>query len=314
MVLLIPDNLTFTYWNLSITPKEFLLAITVGCIFATLFIKATTIQNVMRRLKLDTLTDIEQIEAHEARALIHHEVQDRIERYEQRGYIETDLAQELYTYHQKRFEEACAHLELPDIKDLSHRILRMYAIGIEKRHLKELYHHHEVTESVFKRLTGKLQLQLEAIEHGNLAPNMSIHIDEKDVFDILANALRARFQPQSPNAKIEDQYMYYRAQSIISRKVLKELESIDKSSAEHIFNGEALTHVLELYRTFRTQSEKKMRTLADNHPQLCQSLAKRLALHGVYKVEETVLHELFERQLITPKLYIALKEELEPRV
>ena len=63
MVLLIPDDLTFTGWNLTLSPKEFLLSLTVGCIFATLFIKATTIQTFMRKLKLDELTDIEKVEA-----------------------------------------------------------------------------------------------------------------------------------------------------------------------------------------------------------------------------------------------------------
>jgi len=312
MVLLIPDSLTFANWNLSISPKEFLLAITVGCIFATLFIKATTMKGVLRRLKLDTLSALEEVEAQEARALIHHKVQDRITRYEQRGYIETKIAEELLTFHHTRFNEACAKLETPNSTDLAHRILRMYAIGIEKRHLKELYHHQEVTEAVFKRLTGKLQLQLEAVEQGNLSPNMSMHTDEKDVFERLATAIRTRLQPLTPETQIENQFMYYRAQSILSRKVLKEIGAVDTSSAEHIFNNKALVHVLELYRTFRTQSEQKMQSLIQSHPHICSPLAKRLALHGVHKVEETVLHELYERQLITPKLYITLKEELRP--
>ncbi len=310
MVLLVPEDLNFANWNLSITPKEFLLAITVGCIFATLFIKATTIQTFMRRLKLDTLTDIEQVEAQEARALIHHEVQERIKRYEKRGYIEASLATNLCADHKVQYDRACAGLNLPNAKELSLRVLRMFAIGIEKRHLKELYHHQEVNEAVFKRLTGKLQLQLEAIEVGNLAPNMSIHTDGKDVFEALATKLRNLIKPESAEHKVENQFMYYRAQSILSRKVIKELETIDKSSAEHIFSQEALTHVLDLYTTFRAQSEKKMLAVAAENSEHCQKLAKRLALHGVHKIEETVLHELYERQLITPKLFITLKEEL----
>ncbi len=310
MVLLIPDDLTFANWNLSISPKEFLLALTVGCIFATLFIKATTIQAFMRRLKLDRLTDIEKVEAQEARALIHHEVQARIRRYEQRGYINSDVATALYASHQAKFDEACADLEGADTKALALRVLRMYAIGIEKRHLKELYHHNEVNEPVFKRLSGKLQLQLEAIESGNLAPNMSIHTDGKDIFEILATKIRNLLTTETEASTINNLFMYYRAQSIISRKVLKELEAIDKSSAEHIFSAEALTHVLELYGTFRSQSEKKLADLASKNPELYQTLSKRLAGYGVHKIEETVLHELYERQLITPKLYITLKDEL----
>lgn len=310
MVLLIPDDLSFAGWNIATSPKELLLAITVGCIFATLFIKATTIQKFMKILKLDTLTDIEKVEAEEAKALVHLEAEKRIKRYEERGYIEKTVADSLCADHKKKYNEACRDLASTDTKNLSLRVLRMFAIGIEKKHLKELYQHNEVNEPVFKRLTGKLQLQLEAIEAGDLAPNMSIHSDGKDVFELMANALRKLMRPETEEQKIENLYMYYRAQTIISRKVLKELEKIDKLSAEHIFTAEALNHVLELYTNFKTQSEKKMNDVADKNPAVYKKLSYKLAEHGVHKIEEKVLHELYERQLITPKLYIALKEEL----
>jgi monovalent cation:H+ antiporter, CPA1 family len=311
MVLLIPDDLTFAGWNLPVSPKEFLLALTVGCIFATLFIKATTIQTFMRRLKLDALTDIEKVEAEEARALIHHEVQERIKRYEERGYIESQVAAELSADHKDRYTKACAGRVSEDSTGLALRVLRMYAIGIEKRHLKELYHHNEVSEAVFKRLSGKLQLQLESVETGNLAPNMSMHTDGKDIFEVMASFVRRTFTTETEKVRIDNLYMYYRAQTIISRKVLKELEAIDKPSAEHIFSAEALSHVLELYTTFKNQSEKKMNDLAAAHPDQHRELSQKLAVYGTHKIEENVLTELYERQLITPKLYIALQEELQ---
>jgi monovalent cation:H+ antiporter, CPA1 family len=311
MVLLIPDDLTFEGWVLELSAKEFLLAITVGCIAATLFVKATTIQNIMRRLKLDELTDIEKVEASEARALIHHEVQERIKKYEERGYIDPEVASRLYKQHEREYLDACKGLESGEVKTLALRVLRMYAIGIEKMHLKQLYHYNEVNERVFKRLTGKLQLQLECVEVGNLAPNMSIHSDGKDVFEHMANKIRAILDPETEQQKIDNLYLYYRAQTIISRKVLKELQSIDTDSAKHIFTPEALTHVLELYTTFKDQSEKKMKEIATAHPKWYQALSEKLATYGIIKVEEHALTELYERQLITPKLYIALGEELK---
>lgn len=310
MVLLIPDDLSFPGWDITTSPKELLLAMTVGCIFATLFIKATTIQSFMRRLKLDAPTDIEKVEAQEARALIHHEVQERIKMYEERGYINSEVAKSLGSNHQARYEEACAELATPNTQALALRVLRMYAIGIEKKHLKELYHHNEVSEAVYRRLTGKLQLQLEAVEAGNLESNMSIHTDGKDIFETMASALRKILKPETEEIRIDNLYMYYRAQTIISRKVLKELESVDKTSAEHIFNAAALNHVLDLYTTFRSQSEKKMNELAAAHPERYKALSLNLATYGVHKIEENLLTELYERQLITPKLYITLKEEL----
>jgi CPA1 family monovalent cation:H+ antiporter len=311
MVLLIPDDLTFSGWSLILSPKEFLLSITIGCIAATLFIKATTIQSFMRKLKLDELTAIEKVEASEARALIHHEVKARIKKYQERGYIDPQVAARLFSKHDREYLEACKDLENDEVKELALRVLRMYAIGIEKIHLKQLYHYNEVNERVFKRLTGKLQLQLESVEVGNLAPNMSIHSDGKDVFEHLATKIRNLVDPETEQRTIDNLYLYYRAQSILSRKVLKELKSIDTESANHIFTIEALTHVLELYTNFRNQSEKKMQEIAAAHPNWYQALSEELASYGILKVEERTLTELYERQLITPKLYIALGEELK---
>ena len=311
MVLYISDDLTFPGWSLDMSPKDFLLSLTVGCIFATLFIKATTIQTFMRKLKLDELTDIEKVEAQEARALIHHEVQERINQYSERGYIDKTVAADFYRTHTAEYEAACKNLKSRDTSELSLRILRMYAIGIEKKHLKELYHHKEVNESVYRRLAGKLQLQLEAVEVGNLAPNMSIHTDGKDVFEVIASTVKLLFKKPSESEKIDNMYMYYRGQTIIARKVLKVLGSINQSDAEHIFTAAALKHVTDLYNNFRTQSEKKMLDLAQTYPETHTRLSHALALRGVHKIEENTLHELYERQLITPKLYIALKEELQ---
>lgn len=310
MVLLIPDDLTFEGWSLALSPKEFLLALTVGCIAATLFVKATTIQKIMKKLKLDELTDIEKVEAKEARALIHHEVQERIEKYAMRGYINPDVAHKLQKQHKDEFVAACGEVCGDSSDDLARRVLRMYAIGIEKMHLKKLYHYNEVNERVFRRLTGKLQLQLEAVEAGNLAPNMSIHSDGKDVFEHMANKFRSFFETETEEQKVDNLYLYYRAQTIISRKVLKELTAIDTESAEHIFTKDALAHVLELYTNFNSQSEKKMQEIATAHPERYKALSEKLALYGINKIEEHTLTELYERQLITPKLFINLGEEL----
>ncbi len=309
MVLLIPSDLTFSGWNLPMTPQEFLLALTVGCIVATLFIKAPTIQYFMRRLKLDTLTPIEEVEALEARALMHHEVRGRIKRHAERGYIDEMVAHDLLAKHEGAFNEACAKLTTAETKRLAERVLRMFAIGIERRHLKELYHHNEVSEAVYRHLGGKLQLQLEAIEAGNLEPDMSLHTDGKDIFDRLANFIRSTINPRSPEENVDHLFMYYRAQAIISRKVVKELTAIDTESASHIFTREALTRVIDLYTTFKEQSERKMQDIAVQHKVRYEALARTLALRGVHKIEETMLHELYERQLITPKLYVTLKEE-----
>ncbi len=310
MVLLVPDTLMFENWSLSISPKELLLTLTVGCIFATLFIKATTIEKIVAKLKLDKLTSLEEIEELEARALMSHEVTERITQYEKRGYINPTTAGYIRTEHDQAYDSACEHLSTITISDLGQRVIRMFAIGIERCYLKDLYDHGEVNEVVFKRLSGKLQLQFESIEQGDLAPDMSLHTDGKDIFEVGAAKLKKYFVSETDEQKTRNLYMYYRAQSILSRKVVKELSAINRDEAEHIFSAQALTDTIELYTKYREQSATKLYGLEANNTEIIQSLSHELANMGVKSIKEKVLKELFERELITPKLYIKLSEEL----
>ncbi len=312
MVFLIPDDLSVTGWELAISPKDFLLAITIGCIAATLFIKATTIRKLVRRFRLDNLTPVEEIEYQEARALIHHQVTDQLTKYEERGYISGEIARELQTEHAAAFTHACEQvtsLSQERRSDLAFRVLRIFAIGIEKRHLKMLYDHNEVSESVFRRIQGKLRLQLEAIESGDLSPDVTIHADSRDIFDRFFRMLRRLFRQDDFKYSFADRYMYYRAQSIISRKVTKELIELEQVS-NTIFTAEAVTHVHSLYTSFRENSERKLHDLSSEKPALARQLAQSLAKHGVHTIEESVLEDLYRKELVTPKLYILLKEEL----
>ena len=63
-MLLIPDNLTVPGWTLDYSVRDFLLALTVGCILATLFVKAPLMGTIIRRLKLNEPEPI--TEAYEA--------------------------------------------------------------------------------------------------------------------------------------------------------------------------------------------------------------------------------------------------------
>jgi CPA1 family monovalent cation:H+ antiporter len=312
MVFLVPTDLHIPDWNFPLSPPDFLLALTVGCIAATLFIKAPTINPLMRRLRLDALTAIEEVEYQEARALMHHEVATQLARYVERGYIDTTIATQLMNEHRAACTHACETIQnLP--KEAEHnltvRVLRLYAIGIEKRWLKELYHHNEVNETVYRYLYGKLQLQHEAIEHGNLSPDTSLHTDGRDIFEKIVGLLHP-FRHPSKLATVTDRYMYYRAQAIISRKVLKEIGTLNEQSAASIFTTEAVKHVTDLYTMFKEGSEAKLTKLVEEHPETTRALSCTLAEHSVHTIEERVLHDVLSKELITPKLYITLTNEI----
>ena len=82
------------------------------------------------------------------------------------------------------------------------------------------------------------------------------------------------------------------------------------TSASTIFTSEAVTHVQDLYTTFKTQSLKKLTALAATNPTEATRLAYTLAQHAVHTIEQTMLEKINRQQLITPKLFVTLRDEV----
>jgi len=313
MVLLIPDTLQFEGWNYAFTPKEFVLGLTIGCIYATLFIKAPTIGPLMRRLKLDELTQIEAVEEEQGKAIIHSKVIERLQEFKEKGYVSGQIFDFLYDKHSQGLKEAhrrCQELTYGKRGEvLADKVIRIYAIGVEKYYLKELFTYGEVPEKVFKKILRKLTLQLEAIEAGNFDVDPSFSWDKKDVFERLAQvARRILFRNHAVETEM-DRYVYYRAQTIIARKVLKELTLLEAKIPAEVLNEAALKRVNALYRDFKKGSENKMEAVASERPEEVAELNQALVTRGLIKTEEAILDDLLEKEMITPKLYISLQEQ-----
>ncbi len=78
MVLLIPDDIHLDGWQYEFSIKDFIIAITIGSIYFTLLIKATTMGKVVSWLKIDALLPHEQMSYYKSKALIFQTLNSRI--------------------------------------------------------------------------------------------------------------------------------------------------------------------------------------------------------------------------------------------
>ena len=314
MVLMIPDTLSFPGWNFTYTPKELILTLTVVCVFATLFIKATTIGMLMGKLKLNTFTRLEEINYREMLIYIYSETLKRLRESREKGYIDEKIYQDVVSEQQSRVKAT-----LEELRTTSHdpsileKVIRLYAIGIERKHIRSLYAHNEVREAVIKRVMGKLEYQTYAIEHDAFNPESDEHGRSRDIFEYLADMLRiVTFTRETPEERATNDYLYYRALSIISRKVVKELGKLDccfdmSFSASH----EAVAKVVSVYEHYREGSKRKMEELMRLYPTLATMQNRELARRALYKRECDLLDSLREREMVTPKVSIALAEQFQ---
>lgn len=314
LVLLVPESLTVPYWPFPFSVREFLLVITISNIFVTLFIKAPAIGPIMRRLHIDDLTELETVEYREAQALVHGTSILKIHHFAEKGYLPKTVAERLSLAHEEKFKNACEFLTkgiVTEKTDFAERALRLYLIGMEKQTLKTLFTFDEITERIFKRVLGKLTIQSEEVERGNLDHNSSKIYDSRDVFENMSEYMRTLLMHDTDEDTAEARYLYYRAQAIIANKALKELARLEREFTSSIFNETVLARAQALYTRYRNEAMEKGMALAGKNPDLVGKLDAALASRSVFRVEEKVLVDLKQRELITPKLYIKLREEYE---
>lgn len=316
IVLLIPPDLSIPEWSLDLSVQQFLLVLTVACIFATLFLKAPTIGPLIRKLRIDALTGLERVAEQEAQALIHGMTALRLHAFCKKGYIPEIIATKMIEDAENRFREAgqVSRGEKSEIEqDLAERALELYTIGLEKEILNELYEFEEVTERVFKHIYGKLTIQSEALEH-NEEINASLSRDSRDLFENIAEWIRKWFVKDSPEALAEENLLYYRGQHILAHKVIKELRAFRSDFIGPIFSEQTLQEAIHTYETYQQESKSKSDAVRSKYPEIAKQIDEELAFRSMFRVKEQFLDRFHKRGLLTPKLYIKLRDEYEDEV
>ncbi len=314
MVLLIPDSLSFPNWHYLFSPKEFVLALTVSCVFATLFIKATTIGGLMNKLHLNTFTKVEEINYREMLIYIYDSTVRKLNELRRKGYLSKgafdELAEEQHAHIRNAFDELKQYSNDPYILE---KVIRLYAIGIERRSIRKLFGAEEVNERVIRKVIAKLDFQTDAIECDCFDPRTHEHGTSLDIFELLARHLR-KVSPRriSPNEHIIDEYLYYRSLVIISRKVYKELMHLHECFEKADIPTDTAVHeILGVYEQFRKGSTKKMDDMHAAYPELLNQVDASLTRCALYTLETGTLSHLKERAMVTPKVSIALAERLD---
>ncbi len=313
LALLVPPDLVVPNWPFDISVRDFLVIITVACVFATLFIKAPLVRPIMRRLHIDDLTPLEKVSDDEARAITHGITLLKIRAYADKGYIDPIHAEDLMRLHRERFDSSRdAVQDRAKDRKLVERALRVYLLGREIEVLKELLAFDEVSEHVFKKIYGKLVIQAELTEEGREEDiNPSQTRDRFDVFENLAESIKSRDEFLAPEERIAESYLYYRAQSILASKVIKEIHHLNRELMNPVFIEDVLTSIQSQYEKYQSEAIEKKGHIESERPDIVRALKEALALRSIFRVEEKTLERLKARRLLTPKLYVTLMNEYE---
>ena len=312
MVLLIPDNFTVTGWQYDFSVKEFIIALTIACIYFTLFIKGATIGPMMRHFKLTQPSVVEMGEYHEAKALVYAKVVLEIERFLRKGYISESIHRILKEKYTELYRRACAECKHTfDATDgVPERVLTIFALATAKHSLKSLFFYNEVNETVYKKILNDLTTQLELSEESRFALPITLADFKRDWLDGLHD-LWEEFIHRDPEREKKTLYMYHRAQSIIMKKAVEELGTIAESDLEIFENKEIFAALVRQLEVLGEDAQVKAHKIKGKAQDAIGTLALAFAEAGIYKAEKKFVVAFGEREVISPKVRALLMEELE---
>ncbi|NOQ14986.1 MAG: sodium:proton antiporter [Methyloprofundus sp.] len=312
MVLLIPDNISLENWPYEFSIKEFIIAITIGSIYFSLLIKATTIGKVVRWLKIDVLLPYEQLSYYKSKALIYMDIIHRSKELYDTHYINAEQYQKFTDYYRRLHEkicEQCAELNI-NSAHVMENMLRLYTLKIQKNELKALFKHDEISESIYKKNLNILETQTERVEQDSKKLK-SLNAYFSTWAGVFNNITRKIVFLPDRKEDPKELYLYYQTQYLLISKVLEEMQQLDKSHLSEIFDDpKAISNVIAIYQELKKVTEQQMQKEIESNQEMLDYLNEQSAIMLLQTVQTDTLTELHDKEIITNKLHVILNKEL----
>ena len=312
MVLLIPDDLSLSGWNYAFSIKEFIIAITIGSIYFTLLIKATTIGKIIRWLKIDALLPHEQMSYFKSKALIFHALEIRIKELFEHHDISEGQYNAFTTEYQKLYQEVSERCQ-ENTEDASHvveNMLRIYTLAMQKSELKELFRRDEINDGIYKRNLLILATQTERVEQDQ--PKLqSLNAYFFTWMGRFKHFLRRMLFLPASSGESQELYLYYRTQYKLITKVLDELALLENSPLTEIFDDQkAIQNVVRIYQSLKKNTILQMQHEIQSNRALLDDMNEHSAKTLLHITQTDTLKELHDHEIISSKLYVLLKNEM----
>lgn len=316
MVLLIPGDLILPNWHYDFSIKEFIIAITIGSIYFTLLIKATTIGNVIRWLKIDALLPHEKMGYYKSKVLVYQTMMERLKRLFEQHEINKVQYEALIDEYQKLYRQARkkCRSETQDSSHVIENLLRIYTLALQKQELKEIFRRDEITENIYKKNLLILETQTEHVEQDR--PKLhSLNAYFESWLGRMRNFFRRIFFLSSESDS-KELYLYYRTQFKLINKVLDELANMKDSPLIEFFDDpKALENVTKIYLKLKEKNIQEMQKELQSHKELLDEMNEQSAKALLRITQADTIKSLREHEIISNKLYVLLSKEMDdPRL
>jgi len=302
--------------NRAIDPEiqRFVAIMATGFVLFTLLVNATTLRFLIRLLKLDLLSPVDQALRQQVRALSLSNVRDGIANTAEQYQIASGPTQDALQPYEQSIAEAAGHSTFDtDIDDRDRIKLGVIALASRER---ELITDHFRERSVSRRTLEQLLVAVEdlidgARSGGRIGYNRAVR--KQLVFGAwfhLAHRLHRRFGIDGPLALLlSDRF----ERLLVSRMVIDELTRF----VDHRLDRVLGSRVAELLREIAGQrydaTTKALDALRLQYPSYADDLERRFLVRLALRLEDGEYSTMFKEGLIGQELYNDLLREVAER-
>lgn len=317
-VLLIPESFPYA---------EQLQAMTAGVIFMTFVLNAMTMKPLLKWLKFQDYTVNEEIQFYEAKVLINEKVIQHLKHIKNLHYIPASTHDALAAEYKEKAQEAEQQLEQlkanykDNIREIE-KILTHYALGIELRAYKKLFHYHEISEDRLAVLMSSINRQLGRLERDELpderksSPKIAPPIPKQFIFEskkipVVGRMIDGWYEAYR-RKKVVSRWQHYRARRIASSKVIRDLGVLHHEH-EVFADAPVLKKIIERYRKWHENAEKKIKDLEKDFPDILDSARMKLVENMCLNREKLIEKEFLDKGFICDKVFADLEANVSQR-
>lgn len=299
------------WWNYDFDIRDFILVITIWSIMFTLIVKATSISYIMKKMWVTKLDTLEEFEYEQAKIIANINILEKLNRLYLKQYLTNDEHLSLKNKYENKLQKAILSLNNTlknqswNPEKLVKKVIYIYALWIEKKHLKTLFEYNEISEHNFTLILRKISRQVENLESWFEDPSKYFNNDnyDDDIFEKILDYFRPKQQDHV------NKYIRNRARVFITRKVIKELKVLMK--IDFGFDTKLIKSIISIYEWFYYSTKEEMTQISEKYRSTIMVIESNLTNKTLLKIEEEVIDKLYYRDIITPKLYMKFIEEIE---
>ena len=294
--------------------QRFVAVMATGFVLFTLLVNGMTLRPMIRLLKLDRLSPIDQVLRRQVLALSLGHVRDAIQDAAKRYRIQPGLAYEIAEPYGQRMADASSEDDHdPDIADRDRITIGLVALADRERNLVlDHYRQRTISTRIVQVLLANVERMVDRARTGgrveyNRAARRRLRFSRR--FRI-AHFLQRHFGIERP---LVDQLADRFEILLVTRMVIEELQGFAQRKMKPILGPRVAGLVEEILSQRVEATDAALDALRLQYPEYAGALERQFLRRYALRLEDSEHRALFEEALIGQELYSDLQKELQAR-